>query len=150
MAKKEVVVIEKNDVEALLKVMDKKYIKRVGYRALRYAATPLIRAAKSMYKMTVKGYSKTGNSAVLNSFKVRKSKKEVALYVGSDYYKVRWLEQGTKERYTRRKKAYRGKIYGSKFFERAYEQTEGKIKERLDEKLRENVQKLIKKVSSNA
>ncbi len=147
MTKKATIVLTRNDVETFLKIMDKKYVKRVGYSALRYAAYPIIKRTKSAYKLYSKGYGKT--NALYKSFKVKKSKKEISVYVGSTYYKARWLEGGTKERYTK-KNYYRGRIKASNFLEKAAIASKSEVVERINKKLAENIQKLIKKIVSNA
>lgn len=145
-----------------LKEMQPKYIKRVGYSALTAAGKKVVNVAKRGYKSTTKGYSKSNDQNVLKSFVVRKSKREVAVWVGSSYYKTRWLEKGTKERYTKgykrkstmgkkqlsKTKLYRGSITGSGFFEKAYNSVQGELKEVITQRLQQNINKVIDKANS--
>lgn len=149
-------------LQYFLKEMQPQYIKRVGYNALTAAGKKVVSVAKRGYKLTTKGYSKSSNQNVLKSFKVKRSKKEVAVWVGSEYYKTRWLEKGTKERYTkgyRRKstmglfrrmkktKLYRGKIEGSNFFSNALNSVQSELPDIIKDRLKISINKIIEKAN---
>ncbi len=139
------------------KEMHPKYLKRAMYGALSAVGKEVIKGAKLNIKTTTKGFSNNNLNKLLKGFKIKKSRKEIAVYVGNEYYKARWLEKGTKERYSKtarkkgnnvkrffkiKEKIYRGKIEPQQFLENAVKKVN--TKEIITTKLKESIEKIIK------
>lgn len=141
--------ITKDDLNAFLKTCDKKYVKKIGYPALTKAARIAISEIKKEYKLSAKGFSSSNNKNIPKSLKVRKSKKEVSVWVGTDYYVARFINTGTKERYTKKKNFYRGSIAGSDFFGKGFRTAQSRMVEVIDQEIIKNIDKTVKNLSKS-
>lgn len=95
---------------------------------IRKAAKPIIDQAKSNFNERKKNKSLTGYKDLNSSFKVEPLKKVdvIGVKVGvkyvsktgrNNYYKYRWIEWGTNERFTKaKKKRFTGKMEATHFF----------------------------------
>ena len=136
---------------------------------LRKAAKPIIDQAKQNYLSRRKNKSTTGYSDFNSSFKVepRKNKDVIGVKVGVKYvdktgrknwYKYRWIEWGTKDRYTKLRKnglfgsqkingagKFKGKIDATHFFYDAVEARKENAMNTVQEHVTKSIETTVKK-----
>jgi hypothetical protein len=102
----------------------------------------LVAGGKELYKGTKNNLRRkmgeTSNSLMKGvRYKAKKSNMLVQVDILGDY-RLKWFEKGTKDRYTRRKHAYRGRIKALSFFKQAREDSSviNKILSTLDKELK--------------
>lgn len=86
---------------------------------------------------------------IRRGFRIEPLRTNMGAAVGVKHYIAKWLEEGTKERYTRKgiKKAYRGKMVGTKFFENAVNAKKNEAVESFQGLLVDEMEKLVEKYS---
>lgn len=133
------------DLENLLDELIPSVRNSIIKNALRKSARQILNQAKRNFKSVKKGTSRNNYKDFNKSFKVKFKKDGMGVVLGSDYYKSLWLEKGTKDRYTRKKGAYRGSIEPTKFFENAVNQEKGNVEKELGKSVIDSLNKTVQK-----
>lgn len=121
--------------------------------AFRKAGKPILTTAKSNFNATKQGLSRTGYAMLSKAFKAKVMKKEIGMVFGMQHregYKYRFLNFGTKERFTRKNGRFSGVIKPSKFFTNAVESTAGTVQSTLSKEIILSLERTVKKYDKKA
>ena len=121
--------------------------------AFKKSGKVIIDTAKSNFKSTKKGFSKTNYSMFNKSFKSKALKKDVGMIFGMQHregFKYRFLNFGTKERFTKSKKRFTGVIKASNFFTDAVTSKSGDAQSMLSNEIVLSLDRVVKKYEKNA
>lgn len=108
----------------------------------------ILDAAKTNFQTTKKGFSKTNYADFRKSFKSKALKKDIGMIFGMQHregYKYRFINFGTKERYTRTTKRFTGIIKPSSFFTSAVESKTEQAQAMLAGNIVESLERLVNK-----
>lgn len=119
----EQVLIGKDELLKVFENLQRAEQRKMVRMTLAEASKPLRQAAKREYKAAtvtnVKGYA--------SYFKTKVGKRKAVAVTGINYFKARWLNYGTKDRWTfgkgpvQFKKGFRGRVKPTQFFNKAYD-----------------------------
>lgn len=148
-------IINDKQLLQLFSELSETHKKSIVNNGIKKAAKPIIDAAKNNFSARKKNKSKTNYSDVNSSFKIEpiKNKETVGVKVGVKYvdkngrknwYKYRWIEWGTDERFTRMKDS-RGKIQPTHFFYDAVTAHKDEAQKQISDSVTEQIEKTIKK-----
>lgn len=122
--------------------------------AFRKAGKIIIDTAKTNFNATKKGLSKTNYSIFSKSFKAKALKKDIGMIFGMQHregYKYRFLNYGTKDRFTRSKQPrFTGVIKPSLFFNKAVQSQGDNALNNLSNEIVLSLERVVKKYESNA
>lgn len=116
--------------------------------AFRKSGKIILDTAKINFNSTKKGLSKTGYAGFSSSFKSKPLKEDVGMVFGMQHregYKYRFLNFGTKERFTRYSNLSRGVIKPSKFFTDAVKAKADKAQSMLSDEIIKSLDNLVRK-----
>lgn len=144
--------LNSDELQKLFFELKDKVQMRILNAAFRKSGKPILDTAKTNFNAIKKDKSKTNYSALSESFKMKPMKKEVGLIVGMQHregYKYRFINFGTKERFTRRKFSRKGHSTGSlqpsQFFTKAVESNYENSMKMLAENIQKGLENTIKR-----
>lgn len=148
---KEVVLslINSSDLQKLFFELQDKVQMKVLNDAFKKSGKIILDTAKSNFNATKKGLSKTNYSALSRAFKSKALRKDIGMVFGMQHkegYKYRFLNYGTKKRFTRTKKPrYTGIIKPSNFFTDAVTSQAQNAQNMLSKEIQLSLERLVKK-----
>lgn len=140
--------INSNELQKLFFELTDTVQMRVLNAALRKSGKIFIDTAKVNFQSTKKGFSKTNYSMFSKSFKSKPLKSDVGMLFGMEHregYKYRFLNFGTKARYTKSSKRYTGVIKASNFFTNAVTSKRDEAQNMLSDEIIKSLERVVKK-----
>ena len=122
--------------------------------AFKRAGKPIIDQAKSNFYAIKKDKSSDNYAGFDKAFKMTALKKDIGMIIGlkhAEGYKYRFIEYGTKERFTKGKGAhFTGVINPTKFFENAVEQKGEESQNMLSDEIVLSLERCVKRYDRKA
>lgn len=123
---------------------------KIILNALRQSGKVIAQQIKTNFLMQKKDKSKTNYRDLSKTLKIANRKKKenqlgVIIGITKEGYKYRWIQWGTEERYTKKKKIYRGQIVGNNFFFSAVEQKINIVKDSISDEIIKSMENVVKK-----
>lgn len=143
-------IINDKELLKLFNELQTVYQNRVIQQGLRKAAQPILQQAKQNFNTRKKNKSKTGYKDLSKYFKIEGNRDKTGVKIGvKNYYKARWIEWGTVDRYykTKRNKTehFTGKIVATHFFYDAVETKKNEAQQQVSKCIIDALNKLVAK-----
>ena len=142
--------VDTKNVINLFADLNSRQQKRSYRNALRKAANILSKEARRQLKREIGSainHRNNWNNKTLGSgikVKVKKDGTEAKVHIMGDF-RLKFFEKGTKKRYLRKSKSYRGKMKALYFFKNAKRNKESEIFSKMDSLLEQSIQKISSK-----
>lgn len=142
-------IINTTELQNIFLEMENSMQVKVLNKAFKQASESILNVAKSNFNSIKKGESSTGYTTLSKGFKTRSTKNELGMVFGlqeSGLFKYRWINYGTKERFTKGKNPRStGVIQPTLFFTRAVDSTIDKAQSNISDGIIKVLQDIIKK-----
>lgn len=141
--------VNSTELQKLFFDLQDKIQMKVLNTAFRKSGKVILDTAKTNFNSTKKGKSKTNYSAFASSFKSKPLREDVGMVFGMQHregYKYRFLNFGTKKRFTREKKPrFTGIIQPSNFFTNAVTSKADTAQSMLSAEIIKSLENVVKK-----